>query len=221
MRSLWRKLVFVVGLLTVPGCMSMCGAEGNTGVSIPSTSQDQLFFAEKFERSQLGPEWVRGKGEQGEGQWQIENGWLLAYDLKNDPLWLKRRLPEQVLIRFDVKALSPVGDIKFEIFGDGLEHASGYICIFGGWENTLDVIARLDEHGDDRLARDTWGVVPNTTYEMTVFRRDKKLHWFVNGEHLMTYSDDDPLEGKGHRHFAFNNWSAPVKFDNLRIYKLD
>ncbi|MGZ3458496.1 MAG: hypothetical protein ACXU86_08310, partial [Archangium sp.] len=34
-----------------------------------------------------------------------------------------------------------------EIFGDGSDHASGYVLIHGGWNNSLSIIARLDEHG--------------------------------------------------------------------------
>jgi hypothetical protein len=33
-------------------------------------------------------------------------------------------------------------------------------------------------------------------------------------------NDDAPLRGAGHDHFAFNNWEAPVFFDNLRITAL-
>ena len=36
---------------------------------------------------------------------------------------------------------------KCEIFGDGSDHASGYILVHGGWNNSISVIARLDEHG--------------------------------------------------------------------------
>ena len=39
---------------------------------------------------------------------------------------------------------SPDGDIKFEVFGDGAKHESGYIAIFGGWQNRLNIIARLE-----------------------------------------------------------------------------
>jgi len=32
--------------------------------------------------------------------------------------------------------------------------------------------------------------------------------------------DDDPLQGPGHEHFGFNDWEAPVCFDNLKISPL-
>jgi hypothetical protein len=32
--------------------------------------------------------------------------------------------------------------------------------------------------------------------------------------------DPNPLEGRGHDHFAFNDWEANLSFDNLRITPL-
>ena len=69
------------------------------------------------------------------GLWRTENGWLLSPGVKNNPLWLKASLPNDVAVEFDVKSMSPEGDIKMEIFGDGTDHASGYVLIHGGWNN--------------------------------------------------------------------------------------
>ncbi|MCA2979564.1 MAG: hypothetical protein INH41_08235 [Myxococcaceae bacterium] len=81
------------------------------------------------------------------GQWRVVNGELLSPGVKNNPLWLKAKLPENVAVEFNVRSVSPEGDIKCEIFGDGSDHASGYVLIHGGWNNTVSIIARLDEHG--------------------------------------------------------------------------
>lgn len=81
------------------------------------------------------------------GLWRIEDGWLLSPGVKNNPLWLKADLPQNVSIEFDCKSMSPEGDIKVEVFGDGTDHASGYVLIHGGWNNSLSIIARRDEHG--------------------------------------------------------------------------
>jgi hypothetical protein len=32
--------------------------------------------------------------------------------------------------------------------------------------------------------------------------------------------DSDPLWGRGHDHFAFNNWNSELWFDNLKITPL-
>ncbi len=81
------------------------------------------------------------------GHWRVVNGELLSPGVKNNPLWLKAALPENVAVEFDVRSMSPEGDIKVEIFGDGSDHASGYVLIHGGWNNSISIIARLDEHG--------------------------------------------------------------------------
>ncbi|MBL8919680.1 MAG: hypothetical protein JNJ54_12505 [Myxococcaceae bacterium] len=81
------------------------------------------------------------------GLWRTVSGELLSPGVKNNPLWLKAKLPENVAVEFDVRSMSPEGDIKCEIFGDGSDHASGYVLIHGGWNNSISIIARLDEHG--------------------------------------------------------------------------
>jgi hypothetical protein len=81
------------------------------------------------------------------GHWRTVQGWLFSPGVKNNPLWLKAKLPQNVSVEFDVKSQSQEGDIKCEIFGDGTDHASGYVLIHGGWNNSMSVIARLDEHG--------------------------------------------------------------------------
>ena len=81
------------------------------------------------------------------GHWRTVQGQLVSPGVKNNPLWLKAKLPQNVAIEFDAKSASPEGDIKVEIFGDGTDHASGYVLIHGGWNNTVSIIARLDEHG--------------------------------------------------------------------------
>ena len=55
---------------------------------------------------------------------------------------------------------SPTGDIKLELFGDGESFdpdkgtyvSTGYVFIFGGWQNSLSVICRNNEHDDGRKA---------------------------------------------------------------------
>jgi len=81
------------------------------------------------------------------GLWRTRNGELYSPGVKNNPLWLQAKLPRDVAVEFDVRSESPEGDIKVEIFGDGLDHASGYVLIHGGWNNSISIIARMDEHG--------------------------------------------------------------------------
>ena len=155
------------------------------------------------------------------GLWRTVDGWLLSPGVKNNPLWLRASLPQDVAVEFDVRSMSPEGDIKVEIFGDGVAHSSGYIIIFGGWKNSLDVIARLDEHGQDRKEQASRGVVANKVHRLAVERYNGTLRFEVDGQQVMTYPDAKPLVGPGHDRFAFNDWAAPVRFDNIAIWSLE
>ena len=183
-------------------------------------SSETLVFSDDFEREAIGQDWKRGVGESGRGTWRIVDGQIDGRGLKNDPLWLTKPIPENAKITFNATALTPEGDIKVELYGDGKQHASGYVFIFGGWKNSLDVIARLDEHGKDRVERKSVKVKPNVTYAMEIMRRGGELTWKVDGKSFPTFKDAAPLTGERHGYFAFSNWSAPVRFDNFKVYKL-
>ena len=173
-------------------------------------------YHDDFQRASIGPDWSTTGGH-----WQIVNGELWSPGVKNNPLWLRMKLPRDVAIEFDARsetATGPrAGDIKFEIFGDGRDHASGYVCIFGGWGNQISVIARLDEHGADRRERRDVKVVPGRTYHMRVERAGRELRWLVDGQPFLTFDDPRPLEGPGHDRFGFSSWEADLFFDNLVI----
>lgn len=176
-------------------------------------------FADSFERTAVGPLYFTTGMH-----WRIANGELWSPEAKNNPLWLAMRLPRDVAVEFDARSETATGDhtgdIKFEIFGDGRDHASGYVGIFGGWGNTVSVIARLDEHARDRKERKDRKVEPGRTYHMRVERHGRVLRWFVDRELFLTYDDPHPLEGKGHDRFGFSGWAADLFFDNLTIEPL-
>ncbi|MEW6432520.1 MAG: hypothetical protein AB1730_13540 [Myxococcota bacterium] len=181
------------------------------------------------------------------GLWRTVDGWLLSPGVKNNPLWLKASLPQDVAVEFDVRSLSPEGDIKCEIFGDGSDHASGYVLIHGGWNNSISIIARLDEHapslnvlsaeaakrGGDlvssgvynagtrvRVEANPYKVEVGRTYHWRIERRGRVLSWFIDGQLFMSFDDPFPLAGKGHDRFGFSSWEAQLFFDNLRVTPL-
>lgn len=179
-------------------------------------------FTDDFEREDLGDVWHNTGG-----RYRIQNGWLNIQGARNRPLWLRRRLPRDVRVEFDVRSESPQGDIKVEIFGDGSSRATSesytatsYVVVFGGWNNSLNIIARMDEHADDRAVGPRRPVEPGRTYRMKIERIGDTITAYVDGEELVSLSDPDPLEGRGHDHFAFNDWEADLWFDNLRITPL-
>lgn len=205
----FSKLLFVFVLLF------SCKSE-----EIKTTNQKALIFSEDFAGAQLSSKWQRGKGEGGKGKWTVKDGSLNIRDAKNDPLWLDLKLPENFLIEFQAQALSADGDIKIEVLGDGINHASGYILIFGGWKNKLDVIARLNEHGKDRKEQGTRTVISEKIYNFSISRTNETLVWKIDGKKHMSFQDKNPLKGNKHSQFAFSNWSSPLRFSKLRIYKL-
>ena len=191
-----------------------CTPQGDPGIGTG--------FSDDFERAQLGKNY-KSTG----GTWRIERGQLHVQGAKNHPLWLLRVLSRDVRVEFDARSESAEGDIKVEIFGDGASYAehdsyvaTGYVIIFGGWSNSANVLARMDEHGDDRIVGRPVKVVPGTTYRFRLERNDGTLTVWVDEEVLVEMDDSEPLEGRGHDHFGFNNWKSPVWFDNLKITPL-
>jgi hypothetical protein len=207
------QLLFALSL-TLPW-LAACTPQGDPAIGA------QGFF-DDFERKELGPNW-NSTG----GSYSIRGGQLRVKGARNKPLWLKRALPDDVRIEFDVRSESPGGDIKVELFGDGVSKAestsytaTSYVIIFGGWDNTLNVIARMDEHGDDRAVGPPYKVVQGKTYRMKIERRGGMLRAWADGHQLAVLHDPDPLQGPGHDHFAFNDWEAELWFDNLKITAL-
>ncbi len=174
-------------------------------------------FHDDFQRGtlDLGPNYFATGGF-----WRILDGWLYSPGVRNNPLWLKARLPHDVQVEFDARAQSPAGDIKCEIFGDGRDHESGYTLIFGGWHNTISVLARHDEHGLDRKERRDQHVVEGRTYHFKIVRKGSLLSWFIDGQPFLSWDDKKPLYGPENDRFAFGTWATDVYYDNLDIRPL-
>ena len=99
-------------------------------------------FVDDFNRADVGPNyWNTG------GFWTISNGELKSAAVKNNPDWLQAALPDNVAIEFDTRAGTAEADIRFEVFGDGFNHDSGYTFLFGAYNNQVTAIARLNERG--------------------------------------------------------------------------
>lgn len=179
-------------------------------------------FSDDFERAELGKHYKRTGGN-----WRIENGELHVQGAKNHPLWLLRTLPRDVRVELDARSMSESGDIKLEIFGDGASRATadtytatGYVVIFGGWNNSKNVLARMDEHGPDRVVGKARRVEPGRDYRFRIERIGGTLTVWVDGDVLLQIDDPEPLQGRGHDHFGFNNWQSDLWFDNLKVTPL-
>jgi hypothetical protein len=179
-------------------------------------------FRDDFDRLELGTAY-RDTG----GGYHLSNGQLRVQGARNRPLWLRRTLPRDVRVEFDVRSESPQGDIKVELFGDGFSKATdvsytatSYVVIFGGWNNSKNVIARLDEHGSDRAEGKKNPVVKGRTYHMKIERKGDTISAWADDQLLAQLKDKSPLAGTGHEYFAFNDWDAELWFDNLKITPL-
>lgn len=179
-------------------------------------------FTDDFERSSLGDHWHNTGGP-----YQLRDGQLHVRGARNKPLWLRRTLPRDVRIEMDARSETPDGDIKIEVFGDGVSRAetdsytaTSYVIIFGGWNNTINAIARMDEHASDRADGPRWPVETGHTYRLRIERRGSVIKSFADDRELASMDDSSPLEGRGHEYFGFNNWQAALSFDNLRITPL-
>ncbi len=235
----WPRLEIMASLWLCGACVPegpKTEQRAASSVSSPATLPGPMIdapFTDDFERAELGTDWLALSES-----WRIEAGRLCARGARNRGAWLLRRLPTDARIEFDAVALSDDGDLKVELWGDGRSGATGlsysdatsYIAILGGWKNSQHVFARLDEHGEDRIAlpvdpasRDpkSGPVVAQRPYRFRFERRQgNMLTWSVDGVLLVELVDDEPLAGAGHEHFAFNDWTAPVCFDNLSIVPL-
>jgi hypothetical protein len=190
-------------------------------------------WSDNFDRAELGSEWRTLSPA-----WKIQNGKLCVRGARNKGAWLSRRLPTNARIEFDAYAESPEGDLKVELWGDGesgataasYTNATSYLAILGGWKNKKHVLARINEHGDDRLEIDVdplsddermRAVAAGQAYHFKIERADgKTLVVAVNGTVYFELADREPLQGAGHEHFGFNDWDAPVCFDNLKVTPL-
>jgi len=180
-------------------------------------------WQDTFQRATIGADYLATS----QSAYSIDKaGVLHAQGAHNHPLWLRKKLPRDVQIELDVRSDSPAGDIKVEAFGDGRSHATtrgaytatGYVFIFGGWNNSKSLIARKDEHGGKMAVDKTRRkVVPGTTYRWKIVRKGTRIDWSIDGKPFLSYDDAKPLAGKGHEYFGFNNWESKLSFDNLKI----
>jgi hypothetical protein len=182
----------------------------------------------------LGPNWKAVKTN----AWRIEGGKLCASGAHNHGVWLQKTLPINARIEFDAMSTSEDGDLKTEVWGDGQSGATGvsynnatsYLAIMGGWKNTLHVLARLNEHGQDRkeikVDKDSDDprqkpVVKGQVYRFKVERTDgKTVHFSVDGVEYHSFTDAQPLAGAGHDHFGFNEWEVKTCYDNVKVTPL-
>jgi hypothetical protein len=209
----------VFAALLGAGCTLKSSEPTEQTASLP---EGRTILAERFD----GPLGARFN-DTSDGAYAVVDGKLRAHGAHNHPLWLNDKLPADARIDFTARSASPAVDIKVEVFGDGKSFAkrasytaTSYVLILGGWNNARSVIARMDEHGSDRKAREAPRGEVDRTYAFGVVRKGGTLSWYLDGERFLELEDPAPLRGEGHEHFAFNNWESEVYFDDLVIREI-
>lgn len=202
--------------------LALCTAAG-CKAKVPTITQP---FSDDFQRADLGPNW-RNTG----AEYRIADGKLKIAGAYNHPLWLRQKLPRDVVVDVDVRSDSPSGDIKLELFGDGESFdpdkgrydPTGYVFALGGWNNTDSIIGRLGEHDDAVKAVKQWQegsprpVQVGKVYHWTITRKGNLIDWKIDGQPFLSWSDPQPLEGDTHAYLGINNWESEISYDNLRI----
>lgn len=185
--------------------LSSCSEATEPSVTVP--------FTDDFDREELGPNYfVSG------GVWFIEDGRLMTTGGNNAPVFLKAVLPADVVVEVEVQSHTREVDSKVELMTDGRRHQSGYVFILGGWDNSISAIARLDEHGADRVEKKPTRVSAPATWNWRIEKKGGDIDWYVDGELYLSFNDPNPLSGPGHDRFAFSNWQNIVSYDHLEIW---
>jgi hypothetical protein len=222
---------------TTPAAAIDAAVAKEGGSDAADTDATALFIADAGpprKTGNLGPNWDQIRTN----AWKVENGKLCGEGAHNHGVWLNKVLPVNARIEFDATTFSDDGDLKTELWGDGKSYATGtsytnatsYLAILGGWKNTLQVLARLNEHGTDRreIKIDNTSDDPRQrsvqrgqVYKFKIERNDgKTVRWSVNDVEMFTWADPQPLTGQGHDHFGFNEWEVKVCFDNVKVTPL-
>jgi hypothetical protein len=202
----------------IPLLLVLAAGAAGCKAKVPAITEP---FEDGFDRAEVGPTWNNTGGP-----WRIADGKLNVALAHNHPLWLRRKLPADVVVEIDAMSSSPDGDLKVELFGDGQAfdpdgnryENTGYIFVFGGWGNTESIIGRLGEHDAEVKARRSEPRVEvGKTYRWTITRRGGQIDWAIDGAPFLSFTDPQPLHGDGHQYFGIGNWKTNVYYDNLRI----
>jgi len=158
------------------------------------------------------------------GKWEIRDGWLVCDARQTSStrsiLWLSRILPPSVQLEFEAECLDKPGEILCFLGGDGQSY-SGYEITVGGQGNKRVAVYKSAKDGDEsaheRLGRENFKLDRERAYAIKLRKYRGSFRVYVNGDLLVSVSDEKPIEDSAHRYFGFSTVGNLVRFDNLKI----
>ncbi len=179
-------------------------------------SEWKLVFEDRFERTDIGPDWVvPGKAE-------IIGG-RLKYGLDGHHLaMIARPFAPDVRIEFDAEAAPEAAPCDLSVglsCGTAGGHPDyGYLLAFGGNFNTMHQIMG----GRDMPRVQTWYppkvIQRGKVHRICGMKEGLTLTLEVDGEVLLTATDRDPLGGPGFDRVGAVTWTGML-IDNVRVYE--
>ena len=156
-----------------------------------------------------------------EGKAKIADGKLVltAEEFANGQIVLKTpRFPGSVRLEVDASLVGPsVCDLSPLLNGDETGWESGYLLQFGAGENLENRLRRAEEVVDAK-ANETVFVTPAKTHHVVAENDGGKLRLIVDGTDILSYTDSEPLKGKGHDQIGFYTWNCTLKIEKITIY---
>jgi hypothetical protein len=140
-RKGWLVLAAVILLVNLPVLHLL--------VRRPPQPSGHLPFSDDFKDPDTVARNYRSHG----GYPRVINGELLSPGTKNNPLWLDAALTPDVVVEVSARPISPEGEIRVVLYGDGVDADSGYQAILGSWSpmgspaRVGPSLVRLDENG--------------------------------------------------------------------------
>jgi hypothetical protein len=203
MYRIWWPTLFVSAMLC-------------TAAQAFDASQWKIAFEDHFDRSEVGPDWIMsGKAEIVDGR--------LKYGLDGQHLAvINRHFAADVRIEFDAEAAPGVPPCDLSVglgCGEGESgYSNGYLLAFGGNFNTMNQI----QGGRDMKWVLNWYpprlIQKGKAHRVCGMKEGKTLTLEVDGEVLVTTTDNDPLGGPGYDMVGTVTWNGML-VDNVRVYE--
>jgi hypothetical protein len=224
-------LVGVVLLINLPLLHHWLRGPMPTTVTVP--------YSEDFSHPALVAERFFSTGSPGE----LRNGNLISPGVRNNALWLKASLPDDVRVSLTTRAVVPEADIRVEIFGNGEDTLSGYRLVLSpAGAGAKGILYRLGEQGlswSELRARAapegpvaaglykantplrvdglTLPIRTNETQHWVIERRGATLRWTINDQLVLSFTDPFPLTGSSHDRLGLSSNELDVAYNQLSV----